>query len=105
VDAGRLLREVRARKGLSRRHLAELGGTSSSTLAAYESGRSVPSVRTLERLVRSAGFELLVTLQPALDADEARRKTIERLFALADQLPRRRRSALKFPRFPAGRQG
>jgi transcriptional regulator with XRE-family HTH domain len=105
MDAGLLLREVRTRRGLSRRQLAELGGTSASTLAAYESGRSVPSVRTLERLVQSAGFDLQVSLQPTLTRDgDHRRRTIERLFELADELPRRRRGALAFPRFPSDRR-
>ena len=99
-----MLKEVRARKGLSRRQLAELGGTSASTLAAYESGRSVPSVKTLERLVQSAGFELQVSLQTTLTRDDnRRRREIERLLALTDELPRRKRSNLKFPRFPDDR--
>lgn len=101
VDAELLLQEVRARSGLSRRKLAALGGTSASTLGAYESGKSVPSVRTLERLVRSAGFELLAALHPALPMSDVRREeSIERLFDLTDQLPRRRRGALTYPRFP-----
>jgi transcriptional regulator with XRE-family HTH domain len=104
MDAGLILKEVRARKGLSRRQLAEMGGTSASTLAAYESGRSVPSVRTLERLVRSAGLELQVSLQTALTRDDDRKRDIDRLFELTDELPRRRRAALKFPRFPVSRR-
>lgn len=95
------MKEVRARSGLSRRRLAEMGGTSASTLSAYESGRSVPSVRTLERLVHNAGFELQVSLQPALTKpDERRAEAIERLFHFTDQLPRRQRDTLEFPRFP-----
>jgi transcriptional regulator with XRE-family HTH domain len=78
-----------------------MGGTSASTLSAYESGRSVPSVRTLERLVRSAGFELQVSLQLALaEPDHRRSETIERLFHFTDQLPRRQRGLLQFPKFP-----
>ena len=95
------MKEVRARSGLSRRRLAEMGGTSASTLSAYESGRSVPSVRTLERLVHNAGFELQVSLQSALTKpDERRAETIERLFHFTDQLPRRQRDTLQFPKFP-----
>jgi transcriptional regulator with XRE-family HTH domain len=102
VDAGLILKEVRIRSGLSRRRLAKMGGTSASTLSAYESGRSVPSVRTLERLVHNAGFELRVSLQPALTKpDDRRAETIERLFDFTDQLPRRLRDALQFPKFPA----
>jgi transcriptional regulator with XRE-family HTH domain len=102
VDAGLILKEVRIRSGLSRRRLAKMGGTSASTLSAYESGRSVPSVRTLERLVHSAGFQLQISLQPALTKpDERRAETIERLLHFTDQLPRRQRDTLQFPKFPA----
>ena len=39
-------------------------GTSHSTLAAYEAGRKVPTVETLDRVVRAAGYELAVELTP-----------------------------------------
>ena len=100
MDAEIILAEVRSRSGYSRRMLARLGGTSPATLAAYESGRSVPSVVTLQRLVRAAGFDLEVSLQRA-GSDEDRGQKIEALLEFSDQLPRRRRSALSYPRFPA----
>jgi transcriptional regulator with XRE-family HTH domain len=104
VDASVLLQEARRRSGLSRRQLARRGGTSASTLSAYESGASVPSVATLTRLLRAAGFEPEVDLRPApaTDEEELVRK-IEALFAFVDALPRRGRGPLRYPVFGAAK--
>lgn len=102
VDAAVLLQEARRRSGLSRRELARRGHTSASTLSAYESGASVPSVATLVRILRAAGFEAEATLRPAPVSDEQRlTEKIESLFAFVDVLPRRRRGPLRYPVFPA----
>ena len=104
MDASVLLQEARRRSGLSRRKLAQRGGTSPSTLSAYESGASVPSVSTLERLLRAAGYEAEVALRPTPSGDERERsEKIEVLFAFADTLPRRQRGPLTYPVFgPSG---
>ena len=70
VDAAVMLKEARRRSGLSRRQLAERGGTSASTLSAYESGTSVPSVVTPGRLLRAAGFEVDANLRPVPSVNE-----------------------------------
>lgn len=102
VDAAVLLQEARRRSGLSRRQLAQRGGTSASTLSAYESGASVPSVVTLGRLLRSAGFEAEANLRPVPSINECElAKKIEALFSFADALPRRRRGPLRYPEFGA----
>ena len=99
-----LLQEARRRSGLSRRNLAQRGGTSASTLSAYESGASVPSVSTLERLLRAAGFEAETNLRPLPPTDERElREKIEALFSFIDALPRRRRGPLKYPIFGAAK--
>ena len=104
MDAAVLLQEARRRRGLSRRKLAQLGGTSASTLSAYESGASVPSVATLERLLRAAGFEADVSLRPAAPQDERElAEKIEALFFFVDALPRRQRGPLTYPIFGANR--
>jgi hypothetical protein len=69
-------------------------------MAAYESGASVPSVVTLGRLLRAAGFEVEANLRPVPLTDERELVTkIEALFAFVDTLPRRRRGPLRYPKF------
>ncbi len=100
MDAALLLTEARRRSHLSRRELARRGGTSASTLAAYESGNSVPSVATLTRLLRAAGFDPEVSLRTAPADDERRRaEAIEALLAFADALPRSAWGPLDYPVF------
>ena len=78
------------------------GGTSASTLSAYESGTSVPSVSTLVRLLRAAGFEAEASLRPApLNDEQDLAEKIEALFAFVDVLPREKRGPLRYPVFPA----
>jgi transcriptional regulator with XRE-family HTH domain len=102
VDAAVLLQEARRRSGLSRRQLAERGGTSASTLSAYESGASVPSVATLGRLLWAAGFEVEANLRPVPPIDERElAEKIEALLSFVDALPRRRRGPLRYPEFGA----
>lgn len=104
MDAALLLQEARRRSGLSRRQLARRGRTSASTLSAYESGTSIPSVATLTRLLQAAGFEPEVRLRPvaATDEQELARK-IEALLSFVDVLPRRSRGPLRYPPFGPGR--
>jgi transcriptional regulator with XRE-family HTH domain len=72
-------------------------------LSAYESGTSVPSVATLTRLLRAAGFEPEATLRPVPATDEEElRQRIEALFAFVDALPRSRQRQLEYPVFGAG---
>ena len=100
MNAAVLLQEARRRSGLSRRQLAQLGGTSASTLSAYESGASVPSVDTLARLLQAAGFEVEANLRPVPLTDERElTEKIEALFSFVDALPRRRRAPLRYPLF------
>jgi transcriptional regulator with XRE-family HTH domain len=104
VNAAVLLQVARRRSGLSRRQLAERGGTSASTLSAYESGASVPSVATLGRLLRAAGFEAEANLRPVppIDKQELVEK-IEALFSFVESLPRRQRGPLRYPEFGAAK--
>src|SRR4051794_11505903 len=55
---------VRAAAGLSQRELARRAGTSGPTLHAYEHGTKSPTVSTLERIARAAGFEPELVLWP-----------------------------------------
>lgn len=102
MDAAAILRRARLRAGLTLRALAARAGTSHSTLAAYERGRKVPSVETLARIVRAAGFELGVELTPALGGSDraARGRELAEVLDLAERFPARHAATLDFPVFP-----
>ena len=102
VDAATTLRRARRRSGLSLRALAARAGTSHSTLSAYERGRKEPTVDTLDRIVRAAGFELGVELTAVAGGGDrrARGRELAEVLHLAEQFPARHSGALEFPVFP-----
>ena len=99
MDASLLIRTARERSGLTLRALGERAGTSHSTLAAYESGRTIPNVNTLDRILGAAGFAAEVTLELRIDRAN-RGKELEQVLELAAQFPARHAPRLEFPRFP-----
>jgi transcriptional regulator with XRE-family HTH domain len=103
MDAPTLLRRARTQRQLSLRELAALAGTSHATLSAYETGRKVPSVATLDRIVRAAGLELVGALEPAVGGGDrsARGRELIDVLDLAAMFPARHEPELTFPRFGA----
>ena len=102
MGAAMTVRQARQRAGMSLRELAARAGTSHATLSAYENGAKTPSVKTLERIVRAAGFALDLELVPRVDGDEPadRGQELEAVLALAAQFPARHAATLPFPPFP-----
>lgn len=66
VLAGAVM-DVRNRAGLTQEELARRMGTTQPVVARLESGRSRPSMRTLERLAEATKSRLLISFAP-LDA-------------------------------------
>lgn len=101
MDAGSLIRSTRRRGHETLRGLARRAGTSHSALAAYESERKEPVVSTLERIVRSAGYDLVVELRPGVGGgdDGARGRELVEVLELAEQFPARHAATLDYPRF------
>lgn len=101
MDAATTLRRARLRADLSLRQLARRAGTSHSTLAAYESARKVPSVDTLDRIVRSAGFEVQPVLVPDVGGADrtARGRELRDVLELAAAFPARHAPTQEYPRF------
>lgn len=62
--ASTVLRQARRAAGLTQGQLAELAGTSQSAVAAYETGVREPTLPVLERMIRSSGHVLGVTVEP-----------------------------------------
>ena len=56
--------DVRNRAGLTQEQLARKMGTTQPVVARLESGRTRPSMRTLERLAQATGSRLLISFEP-----------------------------------------
>lgn len=76
---GELVREARKRSGLTQQQLAERAGTTQSAIARLESGRTSPSLEDVQRLMRLAGWELIVELAPFDDSDRVQAKALKKL--------------------------
>jgi transcriptional regulator with XRE-family HTH domain len=82
--AAALLQLARLKAGLSQRELAERAGVPPTMISAYERGKRQPTLETLMRLLKAAGFELRMRLEPCDSQDdvladlEARRSKRER---------------------------
>ncbi len=63
-ELARALIKARADSGLTQEQLAERMKTSQSAVARMESGRVMPSARTLERFAKATGTRLCVSFQP-----------------------------------------
>ncbi len=87
--------------GLSLRALAARAGTSHSTLAAYEHGRKVPNVVTLDRILRAAGFAADVSLHRRVDDGDraARGRELIEVLELAAMFPASHSPTITFPPF------
>jgi transcriptional regulator with XRE-family HTH domain len=68
--ARNLIEEARIGAGLTQQEMADRGGTSRTTLSAYEHGRKSPNLDTAERLLEVAGYEL--TLQHRIKFSEVK---------------------------------
>jgi transcriptional regulator with XRE-family HTH domain len=58
------LRSARKRAGLTQAALGARAGVSQALVSAYENGHRQPTLPTLARLVRAAGFDIRIQLAP-----------------------------------------
>ena len=79
VIGGELVREARKRAGITQQDLAQRAGTTQSAIARLESGRTSPSLEQVQRLMRLAGFELIVELAAFDDSDRVQAKALKKL--------------------------
>ena len=63
--AAEVLQEARKHASLSQAELADAAGTYQSVIGRIEAGKSSPSLETLSRLVKAAGFDLRLSLDPS----------------------------------------
>ncbi len=99
-----LVREARRRAGLTQHDLAERAGTTQSAIARLETGRTSPSLDTVQRLVRLCGLELEVALVERDDSDAAQAQRLRGLTP-AERLDRGVRVAARMRQLRTGRRG
>lgn len=68
--AAGLLQLARLKSGLSQRKLADRAGVPATMISAYERDLRQPTLPTLLRLLRAAGFDLRMHLAPVEEHDE-----------------------------------
>jgi transcriptional regulator with XRE-family HTH domain len=71
MTARALIIEARRRAGLTQKGLADRMGTHQPVVARWETGKTKPTVATVENVLRACGFHLSVALTPADDHDDA----------------------------------
>jgi transcriptional regulator with XRE-family HTH domain len=99
--AGSLIQLARIKGKISQRDLATKAGTSPAAIASYETGNREPTVPTLLRILRAAGFDLRFHLSPYDAHDEVLEQWVRELPAdVQRELPRRRRSIARGLRPP-----
>jgi transcriptional regulator with XRE-family HTH domain/predicted Fe-Mo cluster-binding NifX family protein len=80
VLVGHNLREIRSKRGLSLRALAELSGLNVNTLSLVENGKSSPSVGTLQQLAQA----LDVSMTAFFESDQPEKSVV---YTPADERP------------------
>jgi len=68
--AAGLLQLARLQAGISQQELADRAGVDRSMVSAYEHDRRQPTLPTLSKLLKAAGFELRMHLEPYDDHDD-----------------------------------
>ena len=76
------VRDLRRKAGMTQAQVAAASGTSQPAIAAYESGRKSPTLRTLRRIAHSLGFEVAVSFVPPLTREDRRSLALHRAIAV-----------------------
>lgn len=79
-----VVKDLREAAAVTQDELARRAGTSQPTVAAYEAGRKSPTLRTLRRLARAAGQDVVVSFVPRLTREDRRSLFLHK--AIGDQL-------------------
>jgi predicted nucleotidyltransferase len=97
IDVAATIRNARSEAELSQAELAALASTSQPALARYESGATIPTLPTLERLLAASGRQLRIEAPP-LNGKARATSARGQLGPIAQRLRRRRRRILDIAR-------
>lgn len=82
---GTIVRQAREQAAFTQRQLAKRAHTAQSVVARIELGTTSPTVDTVERLLRAAGFELATELRPKLVLDRQLLDDVPRILRLTPE--------------------
>jgi transcriptional regulator with XRE-family HTH domain len=100
MDAALLIKTAREKSGLSKRELARRAGTSPAAIVKYESRQSSPTIDTLNRILRVAGWEVEVQLASVANDLVERGEMMADLLSIVDMVEVRTPNPfIEFPRF------
>jgi predicted transcriptional regulator len=85
LTAAALLRQVRARAGLSQRALAKRAGTAQSAVARIEGGQTSPTWDTLQRLLTAANYEMVAHTEPRVVVESHMLEDVPRILAMTPE--------------------
>lgn len=77
MDVGAIIRDFRARHGLTQSELGRLSGVPQPVLSAYEHGHRAPTLETLEAILGVRGETIVVEPAQAQQHDRSVARTIE----------------------------
>ena len=80
-----LLRQARARAGLSQRALARRAGTAQSAIARIERGQTSPTWSTLERLLKAANYDIVARAEPSVVVGSHMLDDVSRILAMTPE--------------------
>ena len=70
--------KARGEAGMTQEQVAQAMGTTQAVVARLESGRTMPSTRTLERFAKATHTRLRISLEPVKPARSVTRKRVPR---------------------------
>jgi transcriptional regulator with XRE-family HTH domain len=76
------IRTLREQAALTQTELAQAGGTSQPTIAAYEGNRKSPTIGTVQRLAGAVGLDAGVAYHPLLTREDRRSLALHRAIAV-----------------------
>jgi predicted transcriptional regulator len=85
IEAAGLLKRAREFAGLSQRAMAMRAGTAQSVIARIESGQTDPGMRTLQRILHTAGYDLMIGLTPSVVVDSHMLGDVARILSLSPE--------------------
>lgn len=85
LAAAEAVKSARAQAGLTQRQLAKKARTAQSVVARVEAGQTSPSLETLTRLLKAAGFSMVAELERIPSVDRSVMDDVPRILRMTPE--------------------